>query len=145
MPQNLIPNADFLANPPLLGWRTDFYYEGQYVHNKEYVRVTTDHAPRPGVRVVEINQPPMIASNQGTKLQSPLFKCEPGATYRASVDVLTWHPVAFAKIFVMVYTTNPEPELHMLATTQIPAGNGFPALKQCTVSSSPIPRAANNG
>ncbi len=130
-PQNLIPNADFLANPPLLGWRTDFYYEGQYVHNKEYVRVTTDHAPRPGVRVVEINQPPMIASNQGTKLQSPLFKCEPGATYAASVDVLTWHPVAFAKIFVMVYTTNPEPELHMKTTTQIPAGNGFPALKQC--------------
>ncbi len=129
--QNLIPNADMLANPPLLGWRTDFGTEGQYVHNKEYVRVTTDHAPRPGVRVVEINQPPMIASNQGTKLQSPFFKCEPGATYRASVDVMTWHPVAFAKIFVMVYTTNPEPELRMFTTTQIPAMNGFPALKQC--------------
>jgi hypothetical protein len=138
--QNLIPNADFLANPPLLGWRIDFGTEGQYVHNKEYVRVTTDHAPRPGVRVIEINQPPMIASNQGTKLQSPFFKCEPGATYAASVDVMTWHPVAFAKIFVMVYTTNPEPELHMLTTTQIPAMNGFPALKQCYRVQFPDPK-----
>jgi len=129
--QNLIPNADFLANPPLLGWRTDFGFEGWYKNNKDYVRIVTDHAPRPGVRVVEINQPPGVASNQGTKLQSPFFKCEPGATYRGSVDVMTWHPVAFAKIFVMVYTTNPEPELHMLTTTQIPAMNGLPALKQC--------------
>ena len=138
--QNLIPNADFLANPPLLGWRTDFGFEGWYAHNKEYIRLTTEHAPRPGVRVIEINQPPAVASNQGTKLQSPFVKCEPGATYQASVDVLTWHPVAFAKIFVMVYTTNPEPELHMLTTTQIPAMNELPALKQCYRVQFPNPK-----
>ncbi|MFA6561614.1 MAG: hypothetical protein WCV00_06865 [Verrucomicrobiia bacterium] len=138
--QNLIPNADFLANPPLLGWRTDFGFEGWYKNNKDYVRIVTDHAPRPGVRVVEINQPPGVASNQGTKLQSPFFKCEPGATYRGSVDVMTWHPVAFAKVFVMVYTTNPEPELHMLTTTQIPAMNGLPALKQCYRVQFPNPK-----
>jgi len=129
--QNLIPNADFLANPPLLGWRTNFDYESWHKNNKNYVRIVTDHAPRPGVRVVEINQPSAVANNQGTKLQSPFIKCEPGATYRASVDVMTWHPAAFAKVSIMVYTTNPEPQLHMLATTQIPAMNGMPALKQC--------------
>ncbi len=138
--QNLIPNADFLANPPLSGWRTDFGYESWHKNNKDYIRVVTNHAPRPGVKVVEISQPPAVAKNQGTKLQCPFIKCEPGATYRASVDVMTWHPAASANVFILVYTTNPEPQLHTLATTQIPAMNGMPALKQCCRVQFPNPK-----
>ncbi len=125
---NLIPNWDFSdrANP-LASWRIDFPYQGQYVKNAGYVKIS--ETVRDGeAPTVELDLPKGVAENEGGKVETALVKIEPGASYHASVDVMT-NDLA-AKFMVEVYALDPTapgpPSLD-----RIPATNGMPALVKC--------------
>jgi len=59
-----------------------------------------DDPDRPG-KCIRFRIPKVIAETYGVLCYSPYFEIEPGATYRASVDVKTFGPVP--KIFVKTY------------------------------------------
>ena len=99
--QNLISNCDFSAAIPLQGWRIDFPYQGQYVHNAEYCRVTTQL----GRKCLEISTPPDVIANQGAKVETLLAPAVGGASYRAEVDCLGWDYCV--KVFAEAYVTDP--------------------------------------
>ena len=84
---NLIPNPNF-SDPgnPLLGWRTAFPYEPWYVDNVKFLKPTAEQ----GKKCAVVELPPGVAGNQGGKIESAFVKAEPGATYRVTVDCLTW-------------------------------------------------------
>jgi hypothetical protein len=125
---NLIPNWDFgdRANP-LSTWRVDFPYQGSYVKNAGYVKIS-DTVHDGEAAAVELDLPKGVAENEGGKVETALVKIEPGATYHASVDVMTCDLAA--KFYVEVYALDPTapgaPSLD-----RIPAGNGLPALVKC--------------
>jgi len=102
--QNLIPNSDFSAKEPLQGWRIDFPYQGQYVHNAEYCRVTTQLSRK----CLEISTPPDVIANQGAKVETLLVPAVGGASYRAEVDCLGWDYCV--KVFAEAYVTDPRPD-----------------------------------
>ncbi len=80
--QNLIPNGDFSAKEALQGWRIDFPYQGQYVHNAEYCRVTTQLSRK----CIEISTPPDVIANQGAKVETLLVPV-PAVIVLSSVTV----------------------------------------------------------
>jgi hypothetical protein len=125
---NLIPNWDFSdrANP-LKDWRIDFPYQGAYVKNASYAKIsdTVHDGESPAI---ELDLPKGVAENEGGKVETALVKIEPGATYHATVDVMTYDLAA--KFYVEVYALDPTapgaPSLD-----RIPAGDGLPALVKC--------------
>ena len=124
--QSLIPNGDFSATEPLQGWRIDFPYQGQYVENAHYCRVTTQL----GRKCIEISPPPAIIANQGAKVETVLVPAVGGATYRAEVDCLGWD--FNVKVFAEAYVTDPRPEGKQgQSIFVIPGTNGAPCKVQC--------------
>jgi len=117
--QNLIANGDFSAAEAMKGWRIDFPYQGQYVHNVEYCRATTQL----GRKCVEISPPPDVIAAQGAKVETMLVPAVAGASYRAEVDCLGWD--FSVKAFAEAYVNAPCPEgsaTHSLSV--IPGTNG---------------------
>ncbi|MDD5350092.1 MAG: hypothetical protein PHQ12_07760 [Chthoniobacteraceae bacterium] len=131
---NLVPNGDFRAADPLQGWRIDFPYAGPYVKNKDYVKVTTEHAPQPGGKCVEIALPPGVAGNEGGKIESAFLPAVPGATYRVEIDCLTWD--FSAKTFVEAWIADPAP-IPQPDKFRVPAEPGHPPL--LTIYRAPLP------
>ena len=125
---NLIPNWNFGDNlHPLDHWRVDFPYQGMYVKNVGYVSISA--TVRDGdARAAGLDLPKGVAENEGGKVETALVPIEPGASYHASVDVMT-NDLA-AKFFVEVYALDPTapgaPSLD-----RIPALGGLPALVKC--------------
>ncbi|MCG3147337.1 MAG: hypothetical protein PCFJNLEI_00776 [Verrucomicrobiae bacterium] len=132
--QNLIPNADFSGPDPLKGWRIDFPYQSRYVKNASYIRATTQL----GRKCVELNLPPGVAGNEGGKIETALIPCQPGATYRVEIDVLTWD--FGAKLHAEAYTTDPRPDGQQNTSLFIiPGTNGAPAKVMCYRAQIPDP------
>ena len=125
---NLIPNGNFGDNlHPLDKWRVDFPYQGTYVKNAGYVSISP--TVRDGdARAVELALPKGVAENEGGKVETALVPIEPGASYHASVDVMT-NDLA-AKFFVEVYALDPTPP-GAPSLDRIPARDGLPALVKC--------------
>ena len=126
---NLVPNWNFSdRSNPLGGWRVDFPYQGAYVKNASYVKIseTMRDGDSPSV---ELDLPKGVAENEGGKVETALIKIEPGATYRYSVDCLT-NDLA-AKLYVEVYAPDPTGTPIGASIVRVPAGNGLPALVQC--------------
>ena len=125
---NLIPNWNFSDRTnPLNTWRIDFPYQGSYVKNIGYVKIgdTVRDGDSPAV---ELDLPKGVAENEGGKIETAFVKIDPGASYHASVDVMT-NDLA-AKFFVEVYAVDPtEPGPPSL--DRIPARDGLPALVKC--------------
>jgi hypothetical protein len=125
---NLIPNWEFGDRTnPLATWRIDFPYQGSYVKNASYVKLS-DTVRDGDTPAVELDLPKGVAENEGGKVETALVKIEPGATYHASVDVMTFDLAA--KFYVEVYALDPTapgaPSLD-----RIPARDGLPALVKC--------------
>ncbi len=126
---NLIPNWNFSDRTnPLKTFRLDFPYQGAYVKNAGYFKIS------PTVRdgdapAVEADLPKGVAENEGGKIESALVKIEPGASYHVSVDVMT-NELA-AKVFVEVYALDPTSSPIGASIDRIPAGDGLPALVKC--------------
>jgi hypothetical protein len=125
---NLIPNGSFNDRTnPLNTWRIDFPYQGSYAKNAAYVKMsaTVRDGDSPAV---ELDLPKGVAENEGGKIETAFVKIDPGASYHASVDVMT-NDLA-AKFFVEVYAVDPTapgaPSLD-----RIPARDGLPALVKC--------------
>ena len=124
--QNLIPNGDFSATDPLKGWRTDFPYQGQYVENAQYCRITTQL----GRKCIEISCPPAVIAAQGAKVETVLVPAVGGATYRAEVDCLGWDYCV--KVFAEAYVTDPRPDGKQgQSIFVIPGTNGMPCKVMC--------------
>ena len=79
-------------------------------------------------RAVELALPRGVAENEGGKVETALVPIEPGASYHASVDVMT-NDLA-AKFFVEVYALDPTPP-GAPSLDRIPARDGLPALVKC--------------
>lgn len=123
---NLIPNPDFSDKAePLKGWRTDFPYEEYYVDNVKYVKVTDEKGGAQSGKSVVLDLPNGVASGQGGKIETAFVKIEPGATYRAEIDCMTFDYMA--KLFAEVYALDPIP-IHKPDKFRVPAWNGMPAL-----------------
>jgi hypothetical protein len=123
---NLLPNGDFTDRTnPLAGWRVDFPYEPWYVKNIGYVKIAADKKSKTGGPCVEIDLPPGVAGNEGGKIESAFVKCEPGATYIAEVDVMTWD--FGAKIHAEAWRTDPRPT-DKPDKLRVPPRNGMPGL-----------------
>ena len=122
---NLIPNWNFGDNlHPLDKWRIDFPYQGSYVKNVGYVSISP--TLRDGdARAVALALPKGVAENEGGKVETALVPIEPGATYHASVDVMT-NDLA-VKCFVEVYWLDPTPP-GAPSLDRLPARDGLPAL-----------------
>jgi hypothetical protein len=139
---NLIPNWNFNDRTnPLNTWRIDFPYQGSYVKNVSYVKVS-DTVRDGDSPAVELDLPKGVAENEGGKIETAFVKIDPGASYHASVDVMT-NDLA-AKFFVEVYAVDPtEPGAPSL--DRIPARDGLPALVKCyrAVFSDPAVRSKN--
>ena len=123
---NLVPNPDFSDKvEPLKGWRTDFPYEGWYVDNVKYVKVTDEKGGAGSGKSVVLDLPNGVATNQGGKIESAFLKVEPGATYRAEIDCMTNDYMA--KLFAEVFAIDPKPS-DKPDKFRVPARNGMPAL-----------------
>lgn len=87
---NLIPGGDLSDKTnPMKGVRTDFPYEPWYAKNVGYVKIATDKKSKNGGNCLVVELPPGIAGNEGGKVETVFVKCEPGASYRAEIDVMT--------------------------------------------------------
>jgi hypothetical protein len=125
---NLIPNWEFSDRTnPLATWRIDFPYQGKYVKNASYVKIS-DTVRDGDAPAVELDLPKGVAENEGGKIETALIKIEAGATYRASVDVMTYDLAA--KFFVELYALDPTPP-GAPSLDRIPAREGMPALVKC--------------
>jgi hypothetical protein len=127
---NLIPNGDFSDRTnPLARWRTDFPYEPWYVKNAGYVKIATDQKSKNGGKCIVIDLPEGVTGNEGGKIESAFIKVEPGATYRAEVDCMTWS--LGAKIHTEVWVKDPLPDQKRdkFRTPALPQ-HGVPALLQ---------------
>lgn len=132
---NLIPNPNFAdPNGALLGWRTAFPYEPWYADNVRYVKPANEQ----GKSCALVELPPGIAGNQGGKIESAFVKAEPGATYRAEVDCLTWD--FGAKLHAEAWTRDPKP-IDKPDKFRVPASAGQPALVMCYRAQIPDPPA----
>lgn len=137
--QNLIPNGDFSDREPLKGWRVDFPYQSWYVKNVDYVRGTTQE----GRKCVEISLPPGVAGMQGGKVETALIPAVPGATYKVSIDCMTWDFTA--KMHAEAYTTDPRPGgTQSKSLFIIPGTNGAPNKVMCWRAQLPDPPGASH-
>ena len=125
---NLIPNWDFGDRlQPFNGWRVDFPYQGAYVKNAGYVSIsgTVRDGDAPAAA---LDLPKGVAENEGGKIETAFVQIEPGASYHAQVDVLTFDLAA--KCFVEVYALDPTPP-GAPSLDRVPARDGLPALVKC--------------
>ncbi len=139
---NMIPNWNFSDPAPLKFYRFDFPYQEWYVDNVKYMKQVSQE----GRNCAQLDLPPGIAGNQGAKIETALVPCEPGATYRAEVEAMTWD--FSAKIHAEAYACDPRPEAvrsdaeakgAKLTIARIPAMNGRPTLVQIYRAQFPDP------
>jgi hypothetical protein len=139
---NLVPNPDF-SDPkdPMATWRTYFPWESEwYAVNGNYVKPAT----MDGRTCAFLDFPPSVAAFQGGKIESAFFKIEPGAKYRAQVDLKILGGAV--KIFTEAWTTDPDAGIQH-DKWRVPAAADHPALvtfyrAQFTDSRTPDPRGA---
>jgi len=132
--QNLIPNNDFTGPDPLKGWRVDFPYQSRYEKNVTYIKPVI----QVGRKCVEISLPRGVAGVEGGKVETALIPAEPGATYRAEIDTLTWD--FGAKLHAEAYTTDPRPDGKQdTSLFIIPGTNGAPCKVMCYRAQFPDP------
>ncbi|MEI6083414.1 MAG: hypothetical protein WCS70_03845 [Verrucomicrobiota bacterium] len=132
--QNLVPNGDFTGPDPLKSWRIDFPYQSRYVKNAGYMKVVS----QAGRKCIELNLPPGVAGNEGGKVETAFIPAVPGATYRASIDCLTWD--FGAKLHAEAYTTDPRPDgKQNTSLFVIPGTNGAPGKVMCYRAQFPDP------
>lgn len=120
---NLVPNPDF-SDPkdPMATWRTYFPWESEwYAVNGKYVKP----AVVGGRTCAFLDFPPSVAAFQGGKIESAFFRIEPGARYRAQVDVKSVSGAA--KIFAEAWTRDPDAGVQQ-DKWRVPAAADHPAL-----------------
>jgi hypothetical protein len=136
---NLVPNPDFSdAKDPLASWRTYFPWESQwYANNGKYVFP----AKEDGKTCALLAFPASIAANQAGKIESAFIKIEPGARYRAQMDVKMAVLAGGMKIHAEAWTIDPDAGIQS-DKWRVPAAPDHPALVTCWRAQFPDPKGS---